>query len=654
MAQLGNFVLALAWVLALLGTFSGLLAGWKNSFRLTAFSRGSAIATFAVVALAFATLISAFLNDDYTVQYVWQYSNMAMDWYYKISAIWGGMDGSMLLWCLLLSTSVAVASYNSKRYPANLTPWTLAILQSSTLFFLTVVFFITNPFRIIQSAVIPPDGNGLNPLLQNPLMVIHPPMLYLGFTSFAVPYSFCMGALLSGSLSNEWLRLTRTWTLVGWGFLTAGIILGGHWAYVELGWGGFWAWDPVENASFLPWLSATAYIHSVMVQDRKDMLKGWNVWLIVLTYGLTVFGTFLTRSGIVQSVHAFANTDVGGVFLTYLGIIFTLAAVLAFWRRTELSSPRRLESIFSREAIFLVNNLLLLSIAFATIWGVMFPILSEAITGTKQTVSIPFFNAVNVPLFLVLIFLMGVGPLIAWRKASFSSIRRTFFWPFLGGCLMSAVLLFVGIQGFYPIVSYGLCWFVTLTILFEVHRGVRALRPQAGSTLNATKELFSRHRSRYGGHLVHLGVVVCTVGITASMAHKIEREFSLSVGEQYTVGRFFLKLNSFDGENNGNYEALHANVTLGLIGTGEVLKTLLPESRYYLRNKEQTTEVALRVGLREDVYLSLAGVDETGNRATFKLFINPLQVWLWVGGVIILLGTMVVILPNARSSKQSF
>lgn len=653
MAQLGNFTLALAWVLAFLGTITGIIAGKTGNWRLTAASRAMAISTLAAVVASFSALVYAFLSDDYTIQYVWQYSNHAMMSVYKVSAIWGGMDGSMLLWCLMLATSVAIAARNSKGYPAALTPWTLGVLQSSSLFFLTVVLFVTNPFRIIQSSVIPPDGNGLNPLLQNPLMVIHPPMLYLGFTTFAVPYSFCMGALLSGNLSSEWQRLTRTWTLVAWGFLTAGIILGGHWAYVELGWGGFWAWDPVENASFLPWLSATAYIHSVMVQERKEMLKGWNVWLITLTYGLTVFGTFLTRSGIVQSVHAFANTDVGGVFLTYLAILFILAGVLVYFRRTELASPRRLESIFSREAVFLLNNLLLLGIAFATLWGVMFPVLSEAITGTKQTVSIPFFNAVNVPLFLALIFLMGVGPLIAWRKASFSALRKTFLWPFVGGCAMSGILLVAGIHGFYPVVSYGLCWFVTLTIMFEIHRGIKALRPNHANNVEAAKELFSRHRSRYGGHIVHLGVVVCTIGITASMAHKVEKEFSLSVGEKFEIGRFFLQLNNFDGERNANYEALHADVTLGNLASGQAIKTLLPESRFYFRNKEQTSEVALRVGLREDVYLTLAGVDDSGTRATFKVFINPLQIWLWVGGVIILLGTIIVLIPNANRTRAA-
>ena len=342
-----------------------------------------------------------------------------------------------------------VVALRIKKYPVALSPWALVVLNAATLFFLTIVVFYTNPFRYLGQPFIPPDGNGLNPLLQNIYMQIHPPSLYVGFTLFTVPYAFCLAALISGHLTNEWIRLTRHWTLIGWAFLTAGIMLGGHWAYIELGWGGFWAWDPVENASFMPWLTATAFLHSVMVQERKNMLKIWNVWLIVLTYALTILGTFLTRSGVVQSVHAFAETDVGEVFLQYLGAIVLVAIVLTVYRKKELKSERTIESFFSRESAFLLNNLVFLSICFATLWGVLFPILSEAVTGTKQTVSIPFFNKVNVPLFLALIFLMGVGPMIAWRKATLGNLKRAFkrndgghcVVPFCFNCAVGSLML---------------------------------------------------------------------------------------------------------------------------------------------------------------------------------------------------------------------
>ena len=650
MSTFGHFALVLAFVLALFGTVSGAYAGIKQSAAWTAVTAQSTILTALCAVLSIIALAYCFLMNDYTLQYVWQFSNRDMLPIYKVSAIWGGMDGSMLLWAVVLAVSTGIVAARSHTLPRRLTPWTLSVLNSSVLFFLIVTVFLTNPFRHLLADFIPADGNGLNPLLQNPLMVIHPPMLYLGFTTFAIPYAFCLGALLSGELTNEWIRLTRRWTLFGWGFLTAGIILGGHWAYVELGWGGFWAWDPVENASFLPWLTGTAYLHSVMVQERKDMLKVWNVWLIVLTYGLTVFGTFLTRSGVVQSVHAFASTDVGWVFLLYLGILITGALYLTWKRRVELRPSRHIESFLSREAAFLINNLLFLGICFTTLLGVLFPILSEWFTGKQIATGMPWYNAVNVPQFLLLVFLMGVGPLIAWRKASFASLRKTFLSPFLSSVVLAVILAWAGVTEFYPVVAYCLSFFVLLTILGELYRGMRAIRaanPQSAGTAAAT--LVRRHRNRYGGYLVHFGVVIVTIAITSSMAHKIEKEFSLGRGETFEVGRFALTLESFRADRNENYESLAAVTTLRLRGSEAVLGTLAPEKRFYLRSREPTTEVALRVGIREDVYLALAGFDDSQTRATFKIFINPLQVWLWFGGIIMMLGTLLLLVPTRRT-----
>jgi cytochrome c-type biogenesis protein CcmF len=499
-----------------------------------------------------------------------------------------------------------------------------------------------------------PDGNGLNPLLQNEYMAIHPPMLYLGFTGLAVPYAFCMAALASGHMSNEWIRLTRRWTLIGWTFLTAGIVLGGHWAYLELGWGGFWAWDPVENASFLPWLTATAFLHSVMVQERKGMLKIWNVFLIVLTYALTVFGTFLTRSGIVQSVHAFASTDIGWTFLLYLATIILVAIGLSIYRRAELKPERAIESFFSREAVFLLNNLVLLSICFAVLWGVMFPVFSEAVTGVKQTVGIPFFNAVNVPLFLALVFLMAVGPSIAWKRSSVPQLARLFVVPFISAFVVAVALVFAGIVEFYPVLAYALCFFGLMTILGEVQRGLAAQKSithaSTWSPSNVTT-LWRRQRIKYGAHVIHFGVLLMTVAITASMAHKIEREFTLAPGERFNVGRFSLELNEFHEERQANYDAIQAHVTLRALTDEKPLDVLVPELRFYRKNKETTTEVALRMGQREDVYLVLAGVDETGAKASMKIFINPFQVWLWYGAVIMILGGVIVAIPAPRGAQ---
>lgn len=654
MADFGHFALCVAWLLALYGFLAGAYAGRTKKRAWFLSVRNSTMLTGLALLFSTAALGILFCSNDYTNQFVWQFSNRNMPVIYKISAIWGGMDGSMLLWAAILGGAVSIVAYTALNRSRDLMPWVLSAANSTTLFFTTVVLFVTNPFRYIQTDFIPPDGNGLNPLLQNPYMAAHPPMLYLGFTTYAIPYAFCMGALLSGNLSNEWVRLTRRWTLIAWTFLTIGICLGAHWAYLELGWGGFWAWDPVENASFLPWLTGTAFLHSVMVQERKDMLKMWNVWLIVLTYGLTVFGTFLTRSGVVQSVHSFASTDIGWVFLLYLGIVFGGTLALTFFRRRELASERKIESLLSREAAFLVNNLIFLTICFAVLWGVMFPVFVEAFTGNKQTVGIPFFNAVNVPLFLLLIFVMGVGPLIAWRKASTANLKKSFLTPFVSAFLVGILLVWIGITDFYPVLAYSLCFFVTMTILGELHRGMRAQRAMAGnSALESAVALVRRHRSRYAGHLVHFGVVIATVAITSSMAFKTEKELSLGKGESVEIGRFKLTLQDLADSSTGNYEGLSAVTSLSLLKSGEELSVLKPELRVYRKNNESTSEVALRIGMKEDFYLVLAGLDPTGTRAALKVFINPLQIWLWLGALIMAAGTVITVIPARGALRAS-
>jgi cytochrome c-type biogenesis protein CcmF len=651
MSDLGHFTLCLGWLLALCATVGGWCIGWKspNHAGKVEFIRRVSTAVFLVLLVSIACLGYSFVTDDYSIQYVWQYSNKDMPWIYKITAIWGGMDGSMLLWCFLVSSFVGMLSVNSRSYPRQLVAWLLGFANSSTLFFLTITVFLTNPFRFIKAPFIPPDGNGLNPLLQNEYMAIHPPLLYLGFTGLAIPYAFAMAALCSGCISNEWTRLTRRWSLVAWSFLTAGIVLGGHWAYLELGWGGFWAWDPVENASFLPWLTATAFLHSVMVQERKGMLKTWNVSLMVLTYALTVFGTFLTRSGVVQSVHSFASTDIGWVFLAYLGGIILWATVMIVVRRKQLAPERAIESVFSREAVFLLNNLVLLSICFAVLWGVLFPVFSEAFTGVKQTVGIPFFNAVNVPLFLCLIFLMGIGPSIAWKRASIAHLKKLFLIPFLGALAIATLLVWVGIVEFYPVLSYALCFFALATIISEFGRGLKVQGATTGApTLGAGSvvALFRRHHVKYGAHIIHFGVLVMTVSITASMAHKIEKEFTLAKGESFAVGRVSVQLTDFSESKNRNYEAIVAKAIVTPLKGGEPIAELSPELRFYPKNQTTTTEIALHMGAREDLYLVLAGLDPTGQKASMKIFINPFQIWLWYGAIIMVCGGFLVAVPQ--------
>ncbi len=659
MIDLGHFSLIAAWLLSLYGLIVGTYGARTKKERWTQSAANSVYLSALFSFGALAALGAAFVRHEYTYKYVWQTSNNDMPWYYLISAIWGGMDGSMLLWAVIMAVFSAIVVAGYHRVPRELAQWVTPVLSGATNFFLLVVVFLTNPFRLVPPNAAIDDGNGLNPLLQNPSMLIHPPMLYAGFTGFVVPFAFCFAALLSGNLGDHWIRLTRRWTLVAWGFLTAGIILGGNWAYIELGWGGFWAWDPVENASFLPWLTATAYLHSVMVQERKGMLKVWNVSLSVVTYLLSVFGTFLTRSGIVQSVHAFAETDVGWVFLLYIGIVAAFALILIGYRWSELRPERKLESYLSREAAFLFNNLALLGICFATLWGVMFPVISEWLAGEKAVVGPPFFNQVNVPLFLFLIFLLCIGPLIAWRKTTLPALWRTLGAPYAAGSVITVLFFWLDTTKPLAALAFGLSVFAMMTIEGEVRRGFVARRELRHEGLARTAVQLIRKRPRkYGGFLVHLGVAVMTIAITASMAYKIEKDITLKIGEQTAVGRYQLKLDSLNEEQRGNYTALISGVSIYTADGKTLLGSLRPERRFYPRSQETTTEVDIRITPRDDLYLALAGSDTQGlaqgaefnpleRPVIFKVFVNPLQVWLWIGALIVLSGTVMLVATAA-------
>jgi cytochrome c-type biogenesis protein CcmF len=649
MVDFGHFSLSLSWLLSLYAMIVGCIGSKKLDIRFINSCKNALILGCIALALATISLGLSFQNDDYSIQYIWQYSNREMPAIYKWSAIWGGMDGSMLLWCFILSISCTVVALTIKNTPYKLAGWSMSSLASTLFFFTTVTLFFTNPFRYLMVDTIPDNGNGLNPLLQNPYMAIHPPMLYLGFTTFSVPYAFAMGALFSGEYADNWIRVCRRWILCAWAFLTIGIVLGGHWAYLELGWGGFWAWDPVENASFLPWLIGTALIHSVMVQERKGMLKKWNIWLAITTYALTVFGTFLTRSGIVQSVHSFASSEIGWIFLLYLSIVIIVPLILTVLNKDILKPERQIEYFFSREAAFLVNNLILLSICFAVLWGVMFPVLSESLTGKRQTVGIPYYNKITIPLFLFLLFTMGFGQLIPWRKATLSTLRRMFFLPTALALFIPAALLFGGITSFYALTSYSLCSFVFFSLLGEFHRGLTSQRKVDIEVSTSVVRLLKKHRSRYAGYLVHLGVVIVTIGITASMAHKTEKEFTLSIGESYVVDRFKFTLKNLKQNSFSNYDAVVADI---LLTSKNEAKLLHPEFRYYHRKGETTSEIALRMGLREDIYLVLAAFAEDGKKITVKLFINPLQVWLWFGVVIMILGSLIIFISTFTKQQN--
>jgi len=527
-------------------------------------------------------------------------------------------------------------------------PYVTAVLMTTATFFLTLLVFVTPPFE--RLAFVPPEGRDLNPLLQNYWMTIHPPSLYLGFVTFSVPFAFAIAALVTGKLGDTWFRTTRRWTIFAWFFLGLGNLFGALWAYRVLGWGGYWAWDPVENAAFMPWLTGTAYLHSVMIQEKKNMLKVWNFVLIILTFALTIFGTFLTRSGVISSVHSFTQSGLGPYFLSFLAFVLVVSLGLLFWRLPMLRSENELDSLLSRESAFLFNNLILVGIAFAVFWGTMFPIISEAVRGVKITVGPPFFNKVNAPLGLVLLFLMGVGPIIAWRRATWSHLKRNFAAPVVTGVVGGALCFALGARNYWAVVSFSLGFFVLATIVMEFYRGMRARQAMMGEPpVTALARLFAKNRRRYGGYVVHLGVVMIFVGITGTSAFRQERQATVSQGERFEIGGYSMQYNGLEEQDTPHASYLRANVSV--FRDGRLVDTLKPEKRFYKKPEQPTTEVAIRSTLGSDLYLVLGSYDGDSRRVTFLAYLNPLISFLWLGGVVVAIGTGVVMWPSAAPAR---
>ncbi len=644
MIDIGAIALRLAFVVAIYAAVISALGGWRQTSSWVRSAERAVYAVFGLVSIAMVVMLYALATHDFSVQYVARVSNRAMPMFYTMAALWGGQEGSLLLWLWLLVLYSALAVRQNQYRNREFIPYAIPTLMVTSLLFISLLVFSEDPFHRLPQT--PIDGQGLNPLLQNWLMVIHPPNLYLGFVGYAVPFAFAIGALVSGRLDSQWIRSVRRWTIVAWLFNTVGVILGGQWAYVELGWGGYWAWDPVENASLMPWLTATAFMHSIMIQEKKGMLKVWNMSLVILTYALSIFGTFLTRSGIVSSVHAFAESDIGSYFLIYLGLILVVSVGLVIKRLPQLQSDHRLESTLSRESSFLFNNLFLVGMMFAVLWGTMFPVLSEAIRGVKISVAAPFFNQVNVPLGLALLLLAGVCPLIAWRKASTRNLTRNFAYPLMWSFAVTAILYVSGVRHVVALISLSICGFVLGTIVFEFYRGTRARQSsRGGSAWQALFSLVQRNRRRYGGYIVHLGAVLAFVGITGSSAYQIEKDIVLRPGEKADVGKFTLQYTRLDPLVLPTYEAFIA--TVEVFRGDRLLSTLKPEKRIYFAQNQPTTEVALRTRLFEDLYVILAGF-EPSRIATFKVFVNPLVAWLWLGGLVMVIGTMIAIWPERR------
>src|ERR1035437_5189955 len=646
MPQLGNLAPAIALILAVYSLVANIYGMRRNAPDFVVSARHAVWAMCAMVTIAVVVLWVALLRSDFSLEYAASYSSSTLPTAYKITALWAGQQGSLLLWTWLLAIFTSVAAFQNRRRNPDTAPYALAVLAGVAIFFLWMLNFVTRPFDLLPA--IPAEGCDLNPLLQNYWMAIHPPSLYIGYVSASVPFAFGAAALITGKLDDGWIRSTRRWAIFSWFFLTLGNLFGARWAYEVLGWGGYWAWDPVENAAFMPWLVMTAYLHSVMIQERKDMLKVWNLSLIGLAFGLTLFGTFITRSGVISSVHSFTQSGLGPYFLSFLIAVTLAYTALLIFRSKQLRSPAEFESYLSREAAFLFNNLILVGITFAVFWGTIFPVLSEAVRGVKITVGPPFFNRVNAPLALGLVFLTGIGPLIAWRRTPADNLVRSFAPPVAIGVATGTIGAACGLRQWYVLTAFSLAAFVMGTVLVEFRRGMNARRhllaePRAKALVN----LVAKNNRRYGGYVIHVGVIVAFIGIVGSSFFRTEVKKSVHAGDSFTIGSYTLRFLGFSEVDTPHLASATARVEV-LGPDGREITVMTPAKLFYIRAQQPATLVAIRSTPLNDLYVVLAGIDDSGQTATFEVFLTPLVFWLWAGGLLMVLGTVIVMWPTVR------
>ena len=621
----------------------------NNDERINLLGHRSALASSFLVFLSTFVLSYQLMISNFDIDYVARYTSFETPTMYKISALWAGQSGSLLFWLFILSIFSVIVILQNQTKHHKLMPWIIISISVVQIFFLVLTNFITNPFKPTDTDFVIQNGNGLNPLLQNLTMAIHPPTLYLGYVGLTVPFAFAFSALVNKDLGSLWIKSIRRWTLISWLFLSIGIILGGWWAYQELGWGGYWAWDPVENASFMPWLTLTAFLHSIIIQEKSGMLRFWNMILIFITFTLTIFGTFLTRSGVMSSVHSFTESSLGPVFLSFVFFLLIVSFALIYIRKDHLKSAKKIESFASREGGFLLNNVIFVVLCFAVFWGTIFPVVSEAVRGTKITVGAPFFNQINTPIGLILLGLTGVGPLLAWRKTSNEKIKNNFFLPTLVGGILFIILMALGYDA-YVVISFSLCLFVIIAIYMEFYKGAKSRIVRFNeSFFVALYRIISKNRSRYGGYIVHVGIVLMFVGFTGN-AFDIEKEFGLKKGSSEFVGDYEFLLTDITEEERPNHYAWISHIRL-LDSQGNIVEDLYPEKRVYFHenpdiNKRQPhSEIDIHSTMNLDIYSIFSAIDANGT-AFLKIMINPLVKWVWIGGYVLVLGTMIALWPR--------
>ncbi|MFL6307221.1 MAG: heme lyase CcmF/NrfE family subunit [Candidatus Sulfotelmatobacter sp.] len=660
MAFIGNFALLLAFALSVYCFGAGVLAllspDEPNSQRLSETARRAGIVVFGAVFLAAVALVVSAFRDDFTIAYIFHHSNRDLPTPYKFATLWSGQEGSILFWCLLLSAYAFVLRLRYKTDP-RLFAYASVVVAGVQIFFLALVNFAANPFGLLEGPL-RPDGSGLNPLLQYPEMVIHPPMLYMGYVGFTVPFAFALGALIMKYPGEKWIHITRRWTMVTWGFLTCGIFLGSHWAYSVLGWGGYWGWDPVENASLMPWLVGTAFLHSVMMQEKRGMLKVWNMWLVFACFWLAILGTFLTRSGIISSVHAFAQSSIGSWFAWFLGITFAVFVFFFVLNHKHLRSDNKLEGMISRESSFLFNNLLFLLLTLDVLWGTWFPKISELVQGNKVTVGAPFYNRVAIPVALILLLLTALGPLLAWRKTSLESLKRNFTWPFTVALIIALFVMLTptswgsifglkpwhDVSYFYSLMTIFLSALVAFTVGSEFYRGGRVIAEKTGQGMFASMvQLTHRNTRRYGGYIVHFGVVLVMIGFSGSALNQ-DKEAELGYGDHMQIGSYDLVCRSYTQDDNANQETEWA--LMDVYQNGQLVRTMTPQRIFYKASQQASTKPDIDQGFKEDLYLVYEGQNDKG-QPVIKAHLNPMVIWIWIGAWVMIIGTGLALVENA-------
>lgn len=644
--QVGHIASVLSLVMAAYAALAAGIGARRQSSLLIASAYRGVVATLALVGLAAGALIVGLVTHDFQAVYVWEYSSTSVPWYYNVSSLWAGQPGSLILWSgVLAAFSVAVVWQHRTSPVRDLLPWVVAVLMTAETFFLGLLNFSVDAWQRLTQNGLPftptGSGNGLMPLLLNPAMMAHPPALYTGYVGFAVPFAFAIAALITGRLGDEWIVATRRWSLLAWFFLGMGLLLGGNWAYNELGWGGYWAWDPVENAALLPWLTGTAFLHSVLIQQRRGMLKVWNMVLIILTFSLTLLGTFLNRSGIVSSVHAFGGNTLGVPFVAAIAITLLVSLTILYYRLPQLGATNRLDGFLSRESAFLANNLLLIGITFAVLWGTLYPITSQALTGAKAMIGAPYYNRVAGPLLLILLLFMALGPLLSWRRTSRQALERNLLRPAILSALVAIVSLVLE-HNVLASLSFGVSALVIVTVGQEFHRGARAKMRAGRNYLAALLHLADSSHSRYGGYLVHAGLAVLAIGVTGTQFFQTDVRADVSPGQAIVAGPYTL---TYQGIVQSQSSLGPIWVARLAVREGQQQEGVMaPSQLFYVSQQTPMTNVDLRSNPRQDLYVTLTG--HQGTQASIRILINPLTMWVWVGGFIVLFGGGLAFSPD--------